>query len=618
VTRRAAVLAVSLLALALPAPAPAAPEAYPVSEVRPGLRGELLTVLEGESPDTLAVEVVGVLDRMEPESHIILVRGLDERFARIGIAAGMSGSPIYIGDRLLGAMAFAFVGATEAIGGATPFEEMQGTLSGAFPGAGSSSGRLDADPARPPGAAPRADAELPPFPEWRAQWAARADRWPSARTPAAGEGLPSGMRPIEMPVALGGPLGDAAGASGAWQSLGLARGPGAADATVGEGGGARSSSGVALRPGDAFGIALITGDMVATAIGTVTWIDRDRMLGLGHPMFQLSPFEVPITRARIHTVVPTNAVSFKVGTALEEIGALVADRKPGVAAVLGRRAPRIPLDLVVRVGGRERRYHFDVVRSDILTPQMMSAAVEAALTRHEFALGPATLASHLRIRLGDGRELERRDLFQTIGPGQTAAADAMAPVAYLAATSLAPFDVADVELELDLVPEIRATSVDAVEVERRGFRAGEAVPVTVRLQRHLGGPETRQVTLRLPSSLAPGKVLLAAGSAGAFYAWDQERAPQKYAPRTFEDLLRLLREYPSDESLIVRVYGASRGVVHQGRELSSLPLSKWRALSQPESGGRTVAVAGKILDETTVPMGQVVLGGVMVELEIVR
>jgi hypothetical protein len=587
----------------------AAIEAVPVDEIRPGLRGVLLTVLEGERPDSLPVEVVGVLNRPDPDRHIVLIRGLDARLARTGIAAGMSGSPIYVGDRLLGAMAFAFVGATEPIGGATPYAEMLATLSGSF--SNPPAGGEPRHSALPPGGP-----EIAPFPEWRKRWAASLGslEMPGAR--AIDADLPEGLRPIELPVSFGGALGKAGGQSRTWSALGLTPWVemDVATGTAAGGGGGRGT----LRPGDAFGIALITGDMQATAIGTVTSVDGERVLGLGHPAFHLSPIETPITRARIHTVIPTNNVSFKVGSALEEVGSLIADRQPGIAALLGRRAPRIPLEVAVRAGDQEHRYRFDVVRSDILTPSLMAAAVDAALTRHYFALGQATLATHLRITLDDGRVLERRDLFQTIGPGQTASGDAMAPVAYLAGTGLAPFSVASVALDIDLVPEIRAARVDRIDVPRARFHPGDRVEVTVRLLRSLDGPEERRVTLRIPETVPPGRILLAAGSAEAFFAWDQDRAPQKYVPRTFDDLLRLMREYPSDESLIVRLYGPSRGVVLQGRELSSLPLSKWRALSGSTAASQAATVSGRILDESVTATGEVIQGGEIVELEVVR
>jgi hypothetical protein len=588
--------------------AAAPPEAFPVSEIRPGLRGVLLTVLEGETPESLAVEVVGVLDRPDPDRHIVLIRGLDERLKRIGIAAGMSGSPIYIGDRLLGAMAFAYIGATEPIGGATPYAEMTQTLNGSF--ASPPSGGETRHSHAGIGGSPTA-----PFPEWRRQWAESRGGAGVALHVSDDADLPVGLRPIELPVTFGGPLGEAAGHSTAWPALGFTPCPIAAAA--GGSSGPPDGDGT-LRPGEAFGIGLVMGDMQATAIGTVTSVDGDRVLGLGHPVFHLSPLEIPITRARIHTVIPTNNVSFKVGSALQEVGSLIADRQPGVAALLGRHAPRIPLAVTVRAPGEEHHYRFDVVDSDILTPAMMSAAVDAALTRHLFSLGQATLATHLQVRLDDGRALDRRDLFQSIGPGQTAAADAMAPVAYLAATGLAPFSVASVTLEIDLAPEIHAARVDRLDVPRNRYHPGESVDVTVRLQKSLDGSEERRVTLRIPESVPAGRILLAAGSAEAFYAWDQERAPQKYAARTLDDLLRLMQEYPSDESLIVRLYGPSRGVVHQGRELSSLPLSKWRALSTASAASQTVAVAGRILSESMQATGEVILGGTIVELEVVR
>jgi len=155
-------------------------------------------------------------------------------------------------------------------------------------------------------------------------------------------------------------------------------------------------------------------------------------------------------------------------------------------------------------------------------------------------------------------------------------------------------------------------------MERAVVRPGDSLAVRVRLRHLQGGEELRALKLHIPPWVRGDRLLVMAGSVQAFTDWDQERAPEKYVARSQADLVRLLQEFPSDESLIVRLYGPSRGVVLRGRELASLPLSKWRALAGSAVGGETSMVAGAILDERMLRTGSVVLGGAMVEVEVSR
>jgi hypothetical protein len=592
---------------------------YPLEEIRPGLEATALTVLAGEEPDSFRVEILGALQRGEAGSHLILVRALDERLQRTGIAAGMSGSPLYIDGRLVGALAFSFIGATEPLGAATPIGEMLAELDAAGLGAGAGvpeSGRASQV---------SAGAEAHGFPAWREAWIAEAaeDAWGALGLPAPGE-LPAGLQPIALPLFLGGRLAPgAAGEARLWERIGLEPMPlaglsptaGAAGAEIA----APAMHGAArLRPGDAFGISLISGDMEAAAIGTVTWLDGDRLLGLGHPFMQISPAEFAIRRAKIHTIIPTREVSFKVGSPLEEVGRLWRDGRPGVAGELGVRARQIPLavTIVPRPGGEARRYHFEVARHAILSPALLTVALRSAVTVETHVIGAASLRTRVEVLLDDGRRIMREDFFETLGPGQTAAV-LLAPVAYLAGTSLAPFTVAAVEVTIESLPEVRAVQIEQIRVPRPAVRPGETLDVEILLRRHLGGEEWRRVRLAVPARLRGQRLRVMVGSPEAFFEWDRERAPQKYMPRSLEDLLTQIREYPSDEMLIVRLYGPSRGVVLQGQELASLPLSKWRTLQGGTSGGKSAPVGGVILDEQRIPMDAVVIGGQLVEVEVI-
>lgn len=587
-------------------------EAYPVDEIRPGLRATVWTVFNGFDPDSFLVEVIDVVPGSRAGGDLILVRALDERVQRTGIAQGMSGSPVVAEGRLIGALAFAFPFATEPIAGVTPFAEMRAALDPAFddrPDEGEAN-RLGI------GAWWRED-RLPSYPEWRALSAQPdllAERWGDL-WPAPG--APAGMTRLLLPlVCEEQALRAARGWAPLWERCGLRP----VASRLGGGTARDELPERALRPGDALSVDLVSGDMRAAAIGTVTWVDGQRVWAFGHPFLFGGAANLPVSRARIHTIVPNRAVSFKMGSAAQPIGALIADRRPGVAALLGREAVTIPLDVRVRSLGESEFecFHFEVARHVLMTPGLVAMAAASALSARRFELRVGTLASDLVLTLGDGRVVRRQDLFRTLSVAQTVAAEVMTPVSYLAISPYADFPLVAVDLEVQLDPELRAANVDRVRVMQRQVRPGDALVVEVRLQRHLGGVETHRVELQVPVWVRGDALLVMAGSVAAFTEWDHDRAPEKHHARNQADLLRLIEEFPSDENLIVRLYGASRGVILRGREVSSLPVSKWRALNRSVTGGEVSAVATSILAERLISTGRVILGGSAVEVSIDR
>ncbi len=591
---------------------------FPLERLVPGMRGVVVTVLQGSTPDTLPVEVVGTYPGYSPRSQVVLVRG-QERLAELGIAHGMSGSPVYVDGQLVGALAFAFSGAREPIAGVTPIGEMVRDLTPYF--AAGARRDLDATPGAPRPLRP----DLPSFPEWRAR-CARGEFGTLDAASIQGMGdAPTGLVPIGLPVAVDG-LGPAVPAwlEAAMRRVGLtpvSRG-GAAPAAGASAGGPQEPAGSAatIRPGESAAVTLVSGDMSAAAIGTVTWVEGDRVYAFGHPFLFTGETQLPFARARIAAVIPTLDVSFKIGTPGEEIGVLVGDKRTGVAAKLGsERAARVSLDVsIAEPGGADefRTYHYEVARHEQLTSVLLAGAAASALAGERYGQGTSTLQAQTAVDLADGRRLERRDIFLTLNPSLTVAGEVLAPATYLLESAFERYPVKGVHVKLALESQLRAEQIEGVRVLAAQVRPGEDLPVEVRVREYLGQWRTRRVTLHVPAEVPARDLLVLAGSPTAYYEWDQDRAPDKYRPQTLDDLVRLIETYPTEESLIVRLYGPSRGVVHRGHELSSLPPSKWHALSAGTTGGETTAVSGVVLDECVVLTGSVVLGGTYVQVRV--
>lgn len=602
---------------------------FPLEEVRPGLEAHVVTVLKGFEPDTLGLEILDIYTSSTPGTHIILARGRGE-LERTGIAQGMSGSPVYVDGRLLGALAFAFVDAREPIGGITPAVEMRDQLgpyldqAAGASGGGEESGRGARGAPRDRGA--RGDwgdwDALPPFPEW--QRMCRTGEWlehlanPAGRAPETG----SLAAPIGLPLVWSGRTPAEPRWSEHFDSWGLNLLAGGAGGPGGPGGVTAAAGGTAgtaeawprrIGAGDAIALNLLWGDATAAAIGTVTWTDGDRLFGLGHPFLQTGFLAVPVSRAKIHTVVPNARVSFKIGTAGPPIGALVADAAAGIAALLDQEAPSLPLELTLRRAGHEEgaeHFEFYTAKHQFLTPSLLTMAIAGTLTDREFALGLSTLASRIRIRLPGGRTIEREDLFRTLSPAQTVGAEVLAPVSYLVSNTFRPFAVEHVELELELHDELRALEIEQVRLLQHRVEPGGDLELDIHLRRHLGGREIRRVTIPVPAGLQAQEIAVMVGSAYAFFEWEREQVPEKYLARDFDHLLQLIEEFPPNNRLFVRLYGGSRGLVMRGREVASLPLSKWRALSRSPSAGTLAPVTHRLLAEVVLETEEVILGGV--------
>ena len=610
-----------------------AQELFPLEDVRPGLEAQVVTVLKGFEPDTLELEILDIYTSSTPGSHIILARGSGE-LERTGIAQGMSGSPVYVDGRLLGALAFAFVDAREPIGGITPAVEMRDQLQPYLErAAAGEDGREDgarmhgARGTLPPGAhgtLPHgAPGTMPPFPEWQRMCA--TGEWL--------EYLSAGVRSAPISSSLATPIGLPLVWSGrvpeedrwreAFASRGLSLLSGGAgsptraatptEAGAGTATGSPESWPRGFAAGDAIGLNLLWGDATAAAIGTVTWTEGNRLYGLGHPFLQTGYLAVPVSRAKIHTVVPTSRVSFKIGTAGPPIGALVADAAPGIVALLDEEAPHLPLELTLRRSGQSgapERFEFYTAKHHFLTPSLLSMAIGGTLTDREFALGLSTLASRIRIRLPDGRTIEREDLFRTLSPAQTVGAEVLAPVSYLVSNTFEPFAVERVEVELELHDELLALEIEQIRLLEDRVEPGGTLELDVHLRRHLGGHEVRRVAIEVPDGLEGQEIAVMVGSAYAFFEWEREQVPEKYQAQDFEHLLQLIQEFPPNNRLFVRLYGSSRGLVMRGREVPSLPLSKWRALSQSPSAGTLAPLTHRPLAEVVLETEEVILGGV--------
>ena len=534
---------------AVAAPAGATAESgpfFPVEQVRPGLRGFGLTVLEGTRIDRFDVEVLGLVRAAGPAGDLVLVRVSGPALAGIGgIAAGMSGSPVYVDGKLLGALGFGFEFTDHSVGLVTPIQDMVRVLRLLDQRPAAAGGQASAERARqsaPAALAGGAERELSRSAGQGAVSGARGElgglRGSPARTPYrwlalardAGEAAelkqraPAGtavMVPLATPIMAGG-LGPRAlalarrwlgGLEGPWVPAGTAGGVAAAEGGAGQETGA-PAGGAALQPGSALAIGLVRGDIDLSALGTVTYVEGDRFVALGHPFLQRGSVDFFAAPAYIFRTVGRLTVPFKVGVPLQTVGVLAEDRRAGVAGRIGVQPKPVSVRVEVHdlTSDRRRTVQAEVVRDEVLTVPLIALAALEGLDRGLDRIGQGTARVIYRIRgqqLPGGGTYSRDNLYYSrLDISARLLGDFLDTLTTLVYNRFRDIELSQVELSVQVEAARRTASIVRARALEGRVVPGGTVSIEVELQPYRGTPQTRVVTLQVPANVAPGPVVV--------------------------------------------------------------------------------------------------------------
>lgn len=506
--------------------------------IAPGTRGVCLTEMDGGGIERIPVTVLGTQGPTTPEGERIIVRLDDPRFAKTGIIAGMSGSPVYVDGKLLGALAFGWPFEREPIGGVTPFVRMLSLEGGGTetPGGGSrptlaeiAQGQLDGD---------LGDLVL----DWLAPWAK-----------VSGGGLPLAMT-------LGGSRSPLAHT---WLGRYFARLGFAA--TSGGAGNGRPSQDDRVRPGAMVAVVLIDGDANMAAGGTVTEVRGDKVWAFGHPFLGGGSVRLPLARAHVSAVLPNFNASFKFFTVGPMVGAIASDRSRGVFARLGAEAPMVP----VNVDASGRAYHYRVARNRTLLPMLVAYLVQASHNAHGRRFGDQSLRMKIEVAYADGETARLEDAVARADAPASASALAAAVVGYLGASPFEPPEIESVNITLASEERDRsATLIEAVP-ERTVVRPGATLPVQTRWRVRRGKDIERRLSIRVPDYVTAGPLDLVVADGAAWTAYDLKARPLR--PDSFADELRLVQRIVPASSVVVALERRDPGVALDGGTISTPP-----------------------------------------------
>jgi hypothetical protein len=585
---------------------PAAPPYFPIDQVKPGMVATGHTVWQGDTIEEFQVHIIGVLRNViGPRRDLILAKLEGGPLAHTGVIAGMSGSPVYIDGKLVGAVSYS-LGAfsKEPIAGITPIAEMIDAATLETP--------------RPP-MGTRARLEIPVTRDSVAAAMRASMSWarPFADRPGdvqiLGDGV-SGqvatmMRPIATPLSLGGFSPDVAEMLGAsFRDYGFMpiAGAGAASQIPTQTAGAASD--VPFRPGSAIGVNIVSGDFNMGATGTVTEVVGNKVYAFGHPFFNLGPIAFPMTKAYIHTLLPSMTSSMKISTLGDVVGTVQQDRATTIAGLTGSAPSTIPVKISLESErGFKKQFEFRVVNDQLFTPLFTYASILSTLTSYERETGAATFNIKGTMNVKSHGQIKIEDLFSGNTASTSAAGSIMAPLTFLLDNDFEPIQIEAVDLTIQSFEQPRTATIERVWLDGVRARAGRTVPLKVLMRGYRGEEVVQTVPLEIPAN-ATGSLSVMVSDGARLAQWERREVRQPTEPRSVPQLMRALNTLRKNNRLYVRLLASDSGAVVRGEPLSSLPPSVLGVFEADRSAGDFVPLRSATLGEWNLPTEYAVVG----------
>jgi hypothetical protein len=567
---------------------------FPLAQVKRGLQGVAYTVFEGVNPEPMQVEILGVLkDALGPGRDMILARLRGTKPEFTGVVAGMSGSPVYIDGKLLGALSYR-IGqfSKEPIAGITPIEQMLEVRDGEVRPAAARSVKQNG-----------------------------AEEASTVGLPAVNAGAGVQMQAMETPLVFSGFSQQAVDLFGdRFRAMGMTpvAGLGGADA------GAVQPE--PLVPGSAVSAILVRGDLSVSGTCTVTYVDATRLLACGHPITQYGPVDMPMTKAAVVATLPSPLNAFKIVNTTETVGAFTEDRASAIMGRFGEKARMIPVTVEivqpampgVTTAAKDKTYHFEVLDNRQLTPSAMLVSVYQSLQ------GTNAAAAEMSYRLSGTIDVEGHAEVKMAG---IVAQNELNPAAINAALFVNdrfsrvygnPLDqpvVKGLKLRVDGIPERRTAAVESARLGALEARPGETIDAEVTLRPYQSEAKLMRLKVRLPADLTPGQVRVMVSDGATV---DRLLSAGGQAPRSvgLADAIDQMNHLHANDRVYVTLLDKAAQAVVEGETLPGVPLSMANVLGPLKDSQRLQLNGESVVEAGSAETGYAVTGSQVLNLTI--
>lgn len=582
---------------------------FPLKDVRPGLQGVGRTIFQGNKVQEFQVEFLGVLKNfLAPKHDVILARLSGGPLADTGVIAGMSGSPVYVDGRLLGAVALAFPFSKEAIAGITPIQEMLDVVP-ELPGASApEKARPSATtlPYRIAGTALHPAGSIRLIPDDPAnELSVRALM--NLLPPAAGNGA---LTDVLLPLRFGGFSAEAMDAyAPLFNRMGMRLMQGAALSSSPENMPANPKG---PEPGTMVSLSLVKGDLNMNVDCTVTYRKGTDIYACGHRFLMVGPTKIPFSQSHVLASVPSIASSFKIDVPGPEVGTIRQDRFGAIYGVVGEKAPMIPVHIHLdSTLNTSTDYNFDIVEQPFLSPLLLNLGIVSTLSGTERSLGPSTLELRGSIRLKGVENVRIEDVASgEINTSIVAGASVSAPLNYLLSGNFPDLGIQGIDLNIVSTDEMRVATLEQVWSTKSQVKPGDHIEVTGLLRTPSGGTVVKKIPVDIPESVNDKGLSLVVGSGMSLNAIQNHLTPISTTPRDLHQLVRALNRMRRNNRLYALLMAPQRSLTLQGEEYPSPPPSLVQTfLADPAvSSNATYGTASVIGDFQTKPTEYTIQG----------
>ena len=584
---------------------------FPLSEIKPGMRAISRTVFSGSEPEEFEVEILGVLPGfIGPKQPAIIGRLRGANAERTGVFAGMSGSPVYINGKLVGAISFSFPFSKEPIAGITPIQSMIDIFA-----------QSNAAPAN------QAEIESKSFSFTEL---ASADYKSNLPQPAFSSApflanvpptsplvglLGQQFAPIATPLVFSGirqeTLNQFAPQLVAGGLLPVAAAGAASEITP-----LKKYDDKTLQPGDSVAVALSRGDYSLAAAGTVTYRDGEKVYAFGHQFLNLGSANMPMSESSVVTVIPNANNSFKLSVPEAMVGVMSQDRNTGIMGKLGEQARMIPVEINVTTSRNQKQtYNFEVVNDSFLTPLLLNITIFNSITATERSLGDSTISVRGQINVKDAPAVNLERRFSAANAPVFAAGSVAAPTGAL----LNGFDNTEIKnVKIDIVSTDgkKVAALERLTVDKNEVKAGETFEAQAFVRTDSGRVFAQKIPVKIPADTPAGNYLVYVGDGGSL----QQVAPTRsFTPKTIGELVNVINQIKKNDRLYLQVTRVTNGAIVGANEMPNLPPSMLASLNNDRTvGGVTPTLLSPIFEQELAPAEFVIQGQQVLSIEVVR
>ena len=572
---------------------------FPLEDLKPGMKGVARTVFAGSEPEEFGVEILGVLNGYTgPRQSTIIAKLSGANVDRTAVFAGMSGSPVFIDNKLVGAIAYSFPFAKEPICGITPIKQMidifeQGKdkpkATEARAVSFSSLARADWKPSLPKQSVAATSLIAPVSSN-------------SALAPLMGQQI----QPIATPVVFSGIKQETLSLftnqlteSGLLPVSGVG---GAAAITPLE-----SYDANTLLPGSSVTVQLARGDYSIAAAGTVTYRDGERIYAFGHPFLSLGGADMPMTESSVVIVIPNTFNSFKLAVPGRMVGSISQDRATGVFGELGHAPKMIPVRLNLHTSrGQDEQFSFEIVSDEFLTPLLLNLTVFNSIAARERSVGEATISVNGSIAVAGQPPIAIQRRFSSGNAALLAAGAIATPAAALLGSGFDNVNISSVNLDIVSSEAKNAATLERISLDRTEVGRGENVEIQAYVRTDSGKQFVERIPVQIPADAPSGQLMIMVGDGATL---QESSSAKAFVPRELGQLVDAINKTKKTDRLYLKLLRPAPGVVIGSNELPNLPPSMVATLNNERtSGGYTPLMLSPVFEKELPPAEFVISG----------